>query len=72
MLRTAGKQTQSNPTCSELVEPISKGAPMLPCTAVDKFPTATSISPAPSLAPDTAHRYRPVLFSGEAARLLVP
>ena len=23
------KQTQSNPTCSELVEPTSKGAPML-------------------------------------------
>jgi hypothetical protein len=25
-LRTPGKQTQSNPTCSELVEPISKGS----------------------------------------------
>jgi len=24
-LRASGKQTQSNPTCSELVEPISKG-----------------------------------------------
>jgi len=33
--RTPGKQTQSNPTCSELVEPISKWRK--PCLTVGTF-----------------------------------
>jgi len=42
-LRTPRKQTQSNPTCSELVEPISKGATMPLCGGANKSDWSQSL-----------------------------